>query len=125
MAKEKVKVVKDGKSTRVLSVPAYTDSKLVGWAQVTVFKEDEAGLAAAKASLTLSDVVDLNRQKVTDAKNNLRRGTSVMATLKQLTKTNPAVAKIVELLASQAASGTFDPKMIESIEASLKGGHSK
>ena len=125
MAKEKVKVVKDGKSTRVLSVPAYTDSKLVGWAQVTVFKEDEAGLAAAKASLTLSDVVDLNRQKVTDAKNNLRRGTSVMATLKQLTKTNPAVAKIVELLASQAASGTFDPKMIESIEASLKGGQSK
>ena len=125
MAKEKVKVVKDGKSTRVLSVPAYTDSKLVGWAQVTVFKEDEAGLAAAKASLTLSDVVDLNRQKVTDAKNNLRRGTSVMAALKQLTKTNPAVAKIVELLASQAASGTFDPKMIESIEASLKGGQSK
>ena len=125
MAKEKVKVVKDGKSTRVLSVPAYTDSKLVGWAQVTVFKEDESGLTAAKASLTLSDVVDLNRQKVTDAKNNLRRGTSVMATLKQLTKTNPAVAKIVELLASQAASGTFDPKMIESIEASLKGGHSK
>ena len=125
MAKEKVKVVKDGKSTRVLSVPAYTDSKLVGWVQVTVFKEDEAGLAAAKASLTLSDVVDLNRQKVTDAKNNLRRGTSVMATLRQLTKTNPAVAKIVELLASQAASGTFDPKMLETIEASLKGGHSK
>ena len=125
MTKEKVKVVKDGKSTRVLSVPAYTDSKLVGWVQVTVFKEDEAGLAAAKASLTLSDVVDLNRQKVTDAKNNLRRGTSVMATLRQLTKTNPAVAKIVELLASQAASGTFDPKMLETIEASLKGGHSK
>ena len=125
MSKEKVKVVKDGKSTRVLSVPAYTDSKLVGWAQVTVFKEDEAGLTAAKASLTLSDVVDLNRQKVTDAKNNLRRGTSVMATLKQLTKSNPAVAKIVELLASQAASGTFDPKMLETIEASLKGGHSK
>ena len=125
MTKEKVKVVKDGKSTRVLSVPAYTDSKLVGWAQVTVFKEDEAGLTAAKASLTLSDVVDLNRQKVTDAKNNLRRGTSVMAALKGLVKANPAVAKIVELLAAQAASGTFDPKALEAIEASLKDASSK
>ena len=125
MAKEKAVKVKEGKSTVTLKVPAYTDSKLVGYANVTIFKEDDAGLAAAKASLTLSDVVDLNRQKVTDAKNNLRRGTSVMATLKQLTKSNPAVAKIVELLAAQAASGTFDPKALEAIEASLKAPQSK
>lgn len=122
MAKEKARVVKDGKSTQVLSVPAYADSKLVGRANVTVFKENNEGLAAAKQSLTLSDLVNINRQRVTDVKNNLRRGTSMISALRQLTKVNPEVEKIVELLVKQAASGSFDAKTLETIEASLTAG---
>jgi len=125
MAKEKAVKVKETKTHIVLKVPAYSDNKLTGYVQVDTFQENEAGLAAAKQSLTLADVIDLNRQKVTDAKNNLRRGTSVMASLKALAKVNPAVEKLIALMVNQAQSGKFDAKTLELIEAQLKGAASK
>jgi hypothetical protein len=125
MSKEKIKIVKQTKTEVTMSIPAYSDGKLVGYTQVTVFKEDEHGLAALKAVLSLSNLKDLNRQKITDAKNNLRRGTSLMAALRQLVKVNPKVEQIVSLLANQAMSGTFNTKTLESIEAMLKEGTKK
>ena len=117
MAKEKAIKVSETKSTELLKVPAYSDSKLVGWAQVTVFKLSDAGLAAAKAKLTQSDVADLNRQKVTDAKNNLRRGTSIIATLRALTKTNPKVEQLVEVILRKAEAGELTDDFLKSIGA--------
>jgi len=117
MAKEKAIKISETKSTELLKVPAYSDGKLVGWAQVTVFKLSDAGLAAAKAKLTLSDVADLNRQKVTDAKNNLRRGTSIIATLRQLTKTNPKVEQLVEVILRKAEAGELTDDFLKSIGA--------
>ena len=119
MAKEKAKIVKRGKGILIVEVPAYSGDNLVGKANVTIFEETEENLAHVKSVLTLNDVKDLNRQKITDGKNNLRRGTSVMAALKALTKANPKVERIVEMLATQAASGSFDAKALDSIEALL------
>jgi len=117
MAKEKAIKVSETKSTELLKVPAYSDGKLVGWAQVTVFKLSDAGLAAAKAKLTQSDVADLNRQKVTDAKNNLRRGTSAIAALRALTKTNPKVEQLVEVILRKAEAGKLTDDFLKSIGA--------
>ena len=117
MAKEKAVKVSETKSTELLRVPAYSDQKLVGWAQVTVFKLSEAGLKAAKDSLTQSDVADLNRQKITDAKNNLRRGTSVIATLRQLAKVNPAVEKLIAVILKKAEAGELTDAFLKSIGA--------
>ena len=115
MAKEKAIKVSETKSTELLKVPAYSDGKLVGWAQVTVFKLSDAGLAAAKAKLTQSDVADLNRQKVTDAKNNLRRGTSALANLRKLVKVHPEIESVIEVLLKRAQSGTLDDAFLKSI----------
>lgn len=117
MAKEKAKVVKETKSTQILSVPAYSDNNLVGWTQVTTFKETEDGLNKAKQDLTLQDVINVNRQRITDAKNNLRRGTSVMATLKNLAKSNPAIEQLIADLVKRAESGTLDDNYLKSIGA--------
>ena len=84
-----------------------------------MFKLSEAGIAAAKTQLTQSDVADLNRQKITDAKNNLRRGTSMLAALRQLVKVNPDLEKIVSLLVVKAAEGKFDAKTLKAIEDSV------
>ena len=125
MAKEKAVKISETKSTELWKVPAYSDSKLVGYTQVNVFKRNDTGLAEAKRTLTLGQLDDLNRQKVTDAKNNLRRGTSVMAALKALVKVNPGLEKIVTLMTEQAAAGKFDAKTMQLIEDSLKGTPSK
>jgi len=117
MSKEKAVKVSETKSTELLKVPAYSDSKLVGWTQVTVFKQNEAGLAAAKASLTQSNIADLNRQQITDAKNNLRRGTSVMATLKNLVKIDPKVGKLVDVILAKAEAGELTDAFLKSIGA--------
>jgi len=117
MAKEKAKVVKETKSTQILSVPAYSDNNLVGWTQVTTFRETEEGLAAAKAALTLADLININRQRVTDAKNNLRRGTSVMAALKNLAKSNPKVESLIAEMVKRAENGTLDDTFLKSVGA--------
>jgi hypothetical protein len=121
MSKEKAVKVRETKSTVVVRIPAYSDSKLVGWTEVTLFQETEAGLAEAKRTLTLDGLSKINRQTCTDAKNNLRRGTSALAALRQLAKTNPTLNRVIELVVKQAASGSFDINTLEAIEASLKG----
>ena len=120
MAKEKARILKQTKTHVMSEVPAYSDGKLVGWAKVTTFQPNEAGLAAAKASLTLPDVGDLNRQKFTDAKNNLRRGTSDLATLRQVAKTNPEVDRAVKLLVKRAEGAALTPEEIKFMESLLK-----
>ena len=45
----------------------------MGWSEVTVFQETEEGLQFARETINLTDVKDLNRQRITDTKNNLRR----------------------------------------------------
>ena len=117
MAKEKAVKISETKSTELLKVPAYSNSELVGWTQVNTFKLNEAGLAAAKASLTLANVADLNRQQITDAKNNLRRGTSVMAALKNLAKTNPKVDQVIATILAKAEAGELTDAFLKSIGA--------
>ena len=119
MAKEKAKIIKETKALVVVETPAYSDGKLVGWAKATTFRVNEAGLAEAKRTLTLSQLADLNRQIITDVKNNLRRGTSILATLRQLVKVNPDLEKIVSLLVTKAANGQFDAKVLKAIEESV------
>jgi len=117
MAKEKAIKISETKTTELWRVPAYSDQKLVGWTKVTAFKPNEEGLTAAKQSLTLSDVADLNRQKVTDAKNNLRRGTSVVATLRNLVKVNPKVGKLVDVILKRAEAGELTDDFLKSLGA--------
>ncbi len=117
MSKEKARIVKENKTRVMYEVPAYSDSKLVGWVKVSVFQPNAEGLAAAKASLTLSDVGDLNRQKFTDAKNNLRRGTSALAALRALSKTNPKVENLVAVILKKAEAGELTDDFLKSIGA--------
>ena len=117
MTKEKAVRVSETKTTETFKVPAYSDSKLTGYCEVTVFKLSEAGLAAAKANLTLGHLANLNRQLFTDAKNNLRRGTSMIAALKQLTKTNPKVESLIKVILAKAQSGELDNAFLKSIGA--------
>ena len=125
MAKEKDKVVKTTKDSIVLEHPVYSDEKLLGWVKSTLFRDTPEGLALFKASVTKDTLLMVNRQIKTDDKNNFRRGTSVMAALKQLAKTNPTVNKIVELLVIQMQSGKFDANTLKSIEDSLTSGVKK
>ena len=120
MARLEEKVLKTTKDSVVIEHPVYSDDKLVGWAKSTLFRETPEGLTTFKNSITMESLKKVNRQIKTDDKNNLRRGTSVMAALRALAKVNPTVAQIVELLVTQAQSGKFDPKMLESIEVFLK-----
>ncbi len=115
MSKEKARIVKESKTKVMYEVPAYSDGKLVGWAKVSVFQPNAEGLAAAKASLTLSNLGDLNRQKFTDAKNNLRRGTSALAALRQLSKTNPKVESLISVILKKAEAGTLDDTFLKSL----------
>ena len=115
MTKEKAVRISETKSTVLLRVPAYSDGKLVGWTEVDTFKHSDAGLAKAKATLTLANVDDLNRQKVTDAKNNLRRGTSALANLRKLVKVHPEIESVIEVLLKRAQSGTLDDAFLKSI----------
>ncbi len=115
MSKEKARIVKQTKTNVMYEVPAYSDGKLVGWAKVSVFQPNQAGLEAAKASLTPADVLDLNRQKFTDAKNNLRRGTSALAALRQLSKTNPKVEDLISIILKKAEAGTLDDTFLKSL----------
>jgi len=117
MAKEKAVETSRTKSTITLSVPAYSDGKLVGHASVVVFQENEVGLAEAKKSLSLVDLANVNRQRVTDAKNNLRRGTSAIAALRAVAKANPAVEAAVKSLLKRAEEGTLTAEYLESIGA--------
>ncbi len=119
MAKEKDKIVKTTKEYTIISHPVYSDEKLIGWTQSTLFRDTPEGLVAFTASVTKETMLMVNRQIKTDDKNNFRRGTSIFAALKALAKVNPTVAKIVELLAKQTASGKFDIKMLEAIEKQL------
>jgi len=115
MSKEKAKVVKQTKTHVFLEVPAYSDDKLVGWAKATIFQLNAEGLKAAKASLTLSNVNDINRQELTDVKNNLRRGTSAIAELRKLSKENPVVEKLIEVILKKAQDGTLTDAFLKSL----------
>lgn len=101
MSKEQLKEVRRTKTTRTLSVPAYSDNRLVGWGECLVFLTNEAGIKAARADLTKANVIDLNRQIITDCKNDVRRGRSLWTALKKAAQANPALAKEVELLAKK------------------------
>ena len=120
MAKEKAVKVSETKSTELLKVPAYSDGKLVGWTQVTVFKRNEAGLKKAKDTLTLSGLDNLNRQEFTDAKNNLRRGISALAALRRVAKVNPDVDKAAALLVKRAEGVALTPDELKFMEDLLK-----
>lgn len=56
--------------------------KVTGHVEVLGFKEDQEGLDLAKTTLTIKDVKDLNRQRVTDNMNSIR----VEYTVKPATK---------------------------------------
>jgi len=101
MTKLSAKLVKETKTHRTLSVPAYSDGVLVGWGQVEVFQTTPAGLEAARKALTKGNVVDLNRQTITDVKNAIRTGRSLWAALKKESAKNPELAKEVEVLAKK------------------------
>ncbi len=117
MSKEKARIVKESKTGVTWEVPAYSDGKLVGWAKVTTYQTNEAGLAVARAQLTLGELEDLNRQKFTDAKNNLRRGTSALAALRALSKTNPKVESVIAGILKKAEAGELTDDFLKSIGA--------
>ena len=69
-----------------------TPRRLIGIAKVMGFQETDAGVAYAKGVLTLKDVKDLNRQRLTDCANDMRVGQSTQSKLKKLRAAN-ATAK--------------------------------
>jgi len=108
MEKEKARVVKTGKGFEILDVPAYTGTvkngnlKLQGWSKVTVPTANEQGLAFLRKNLTDKDVTDIRRQRVTDAKNNVRTVSEVTLKTKvgRAVKAHPELeAKLEKILA--------------------------
>jgi hypothetical protein len=100
-------VIKETPTHFTVKVAAFTDKgkTFVGWSQVVVVKVNEAGLKAAREALTLSDIIDLNRQKITDVRNNIAR----------LGDIQKAVAKVRE--------GKATPEEFKAVMAvGLKGG---
>jgi hypothetical protein len=120
MAKEKDKIIKTTKTMVIMEHPTYSDDKLVGWAKSTLFRETQDGLSALRANLTMSHLKDINRQIKTDDKNNLRRGTSMFAALRQLAKSNPIVAQLLEVLLKEAQEGKVNANTLKEIESLVK-----
>ena len=64
------------KGFEVVVVKATSDGQVAGQGTVTVPTVDEAGLEYLKTNLTLKDVKDVRRQRITDKLNALRRKVS-------------------------------------------------
>ena len=115
MTKEKDVLVKEGKATSLWKTPSYSDNVLVGWGEVTLFNPTEAGLRAFQASVTLDNLMDVNRQKKTDVKNTVRRGTSAIAKLRKIAKVNPKAAQAIDVLVAKAEAGELTDDFLKSI----------
>jgi hypothetical protein len=91
-----------------VKVASFTDrgKTFVGWGQLDLFKVNEAGLKAAKDSLTEADLIDLNRQKITDVRNTVAR----------LGDIQKAVAKVK---AGTATSDEFKQVMAAGLKGNL------
>ena len=117
--KEQRHVVSETKTHFTLKVPAFTDKgkTFIGWAKVTMRKATEANLPAIKASLTLRDVIDLYRQKITDIRNNLARSFELKALKAKVIAGKATPAEIAKVFAAEAKT---NPELAKQAEAMLK-----
>jgi len=123
--KEKNVVLKTTKTQVFLSVPAYkTDPlRLVGHVKVTVWAETEEGLKAAREAYSMDSLKDSNRQKVTDAKNDLRRlgdFQEILAKVKAGTATLDELMKAIKNLTKDAPSGELAKQIQTLLATALK-----
>ena len=116
--KEQRHVVKEDKTTFTLKVPAFTDrgKTFIGWAQIRLVKVNKEGLNALRPALTLGNVKDLNRQIITDVRNNLARSFELKALLAKVVAGKATPAEIAKVFSAQAK---VDPKMAKEAEAIL------
>lgn len=106
-------------------VAAYTDrgQTFVGYGQVTLYKVNKAGLKAARAALTLSGLVNLNRQVKTDVRNDTARLGELRLILAKFAKgiATDAEKKKVFTAAAKGNLGKDIQTQVESmIQAALK-----
>ena len=117
--KEQRHVVSETKTHFTLKVPAFTDKgkTFIGWAKITMFKVNEANLEAIKKALTLGNVVDLYRQKITDIRNNLARTFELKALLAKVIAGKATPAETAKVFAAQAKT---NPELAKQGEALLR-----
>lgn len=112
-------VVGENKTQFTLKVPAFTDKgkTFVGWTQIVLNKVNEAGLTAAKVSFKLSDLIDLNRQRITDARNNLARSYEIKALIAKVKAGKGTPAEIARVFSTLAKT---NPQLAKAAESMLK-----
>ncbi len=86
--------------SKVLSADVKTGSplKVIGTATCVGFEESSAGIALLKANLTMTDLKNINRQRLTDVANDLRRGQSPVNKLKKLAAGNEQAKREMDAL---------------------------
>lgn len=114
-------VVSETKAQFIAGVPSYTasGSRFVAQGNVNLFKVTKEGLAELKAKATLSDVIDLNRQRITDVKNDLRVLKSYEDTLKDYKAEEISLAQFVKALEKFANAGHKEATKLHSSLVSL------
>jgi hypothetical protein len=115
--KAQVHVVKVSETVFTAKVPSHTKNGevFVGWGEITLKTVNPAGLKAAKAGLTLSDLIDLNRQKVTDVMNDLRRYVSYEQALADYNRDKIDLTRFTRICEGLAKRG--DKKATKAIKA--------
>ena len=112
-------VVSETKTHFTLRVPAFTDKgkTFIGWANLKMFKVNDDTLPTIKAGLTLKDVIDLYRQRITDIRNNLARSFELKALKAKVIAGKATPAEIAKVFAAEAKT---NPELAKQAEALLK-----
>jgi hypothetical protein len=110
---EKEIISQDSKTIKYL-VPCYTgsvkakDLTFQGTAEVSCFQPTEDGLVYAKSVLKIKDLIDINRQRISDGKNSTRvDGNSALelASAIEAFKTNTATSEQIKLVLNNIGKG--------------------
>jgi len=116
--KEQRHVIKETKTSFTLRVPAFTKNGalFIGWSNLTLNKVNEEGIAEAKANFSQRDLIDLNRQKITDVRNNLARTYKLKALIAKVKAGKGTPAEVAKVFAALAKS---NPELVKAAEKLL------
>ena len=117
--KEQRHVVKEDKTSFTLKVPAFTDrgATFIGWANVKLIKVNKEGLEAFRPKFSLANLKDLNRQIITDIRNNLARLFELKALKAKVIAGKATPAETAKVFAAEAKS---NPALAKEAEALLR-----
>jgi hypothetical protein len=114
-------VVKETPTQFTLKIPAFTDKgkTLVGFTNRKLFKVNEEGFEAFKATVTQDNLKDLNRQIITDARNNLARSFELKAIIAKVKANKATPAEIAKVFSALAKSNPEMAKEAQKLVAKV------